>query len=154
HGLSFDVHAGEIFGLAGLIGAGRTETAESIVGLRPTSGGQIRVRGKEVRIDCLSDATNMGIAYLAEDRKGAGLTLDMSIIDNTTLVSLARYSRILIDRQAHRQATQNHAARLRLRAAALTDPVSSLSGGNQQKVLLAKWLEMSPKGLTSDEADA
>jgi len=151
HDVSFDVHAGEIFGLAGLIGAGRTETAEAIVGLRAKSSGRIAMNGADVRIDELADATKLGIAYLAEDRKDAGLTLNMSIVDNTTLISLPRYSRILIDRQAQHRAAQTHATRLRLRAAALTDPVSSLSGGNQQKVLIAKWLETSPKVLIVDE---
>jgi len=151
HDVSFDVHTGEIFGLAGLIGAGRTETAEAIVGLRGKSGGDIHVHGKIARIEGLADATRLGLAYLAEDRKDAGLTLDMSIIDNTTLVSLPRYSRVLIDRSAQLHATQTHARRLRLRAAALTDSVSALSGGNQQKVLLAKWLEVSPKVLIVDE---
>jgi ribose transport system ATP-binding protein len=149
--VSFDVHAGEIFGLAGLIGAGRTETAEAIVGLRKKSGGDIHVDGKNARIESLTDATRLGLAYLAEDRKDAGLTLDMSIIDNTTLVSLPRYSRVLIDRSAQLHATEKHAGRLRLRASALTDSVRSLSGGNQQKVLLAKWLETSPKVLIVDE---
>ena len=151
HDVSFEVRAGEIFGLAGLIGAGRTETAEAIVGLRRKSSGRIVVNGRDVRIDELADATRLGIAYLAEDRKDAGLTLNMSIIDNTTLISLPRYSRVLINRKAQLRATETHATRLRLRAAALADPVSSLSGGNQQKVLIAKWLETSPKVLFVDE---
>jgi ribose transport system ATP-binding protein len=150
-GVSFDVRSGEIFGLAGLIGAGRTEAAEAIVGLRRKSTGQIFLNGSPVRINGLVDATRFGIAYLAEDRKDAGLTLNMSIIDNTTLVSLRRYSRVLLNRSKQKLATQGHALRLRLRAAALTDAVSTLSGGNQQKVLLAKWLEMSPKVLIVDE---
>jgi ribose transport system ATP-binding protein len=149
--VSFDVCSGEIFGLAGLVGAGRTETAEAIVGLRTKSGGDIRLNGNSVMIENLADATRSGIAYLPEDRKDAGLTLNMSIIDNTTLVSLARYSRILLDREAQCRATQEHARRLHLRAASLTDAVSTLSGGNQQKVLLAKWLETSPKVLIVDE---
>jgi len=151
HDVSFDVRAGEIFGLAGLIGAGRTEAAEAISGLRSKSGGSILLDGKPVRVTRLADATQLGIAYLPEDRKDAGLTLNMSIIDNTTLVSLPRYSRILLDRTAQRRATQNHAMRLKLRAASLSDAVSTLSGGNQQKVLLAKWLEVSPKVLIVDE---
>lgn len=150
-GVSFDVRSGEIFGLAGLIGAGRTEVAEAIVGLRPKSQGGIRLAGRNVQINSLADATRLGIAYLPEDRKDSGLTLHMSIIDNATLVSLARYSHILLDRHAQYQATSAHATRLRLRAGALTDPVSTLSGGNQQKVLLAKWLEISPKVLIVDE---
>ena len=149
--VSFEVRHGEIFGLAGLIGAGRTETAEAIVGLRPRSGGSIKLNGAPVRVTSPIEATQLGIAYLPEDRKDAGLTLNMSIIDNTTMVSLPRYSRILLDRNAQRHATQEHAVRLRLRAGALGDPVRTLSGGNQQKVLLAKWLEIAPKVLIVDE---
>ena len=149
--VSFEVHAGEIFGLAGLIGAGRTETAEAIVGLRQKSGGQIFVNGKPVRIRKLADATGLGVAYLPEDRKDAGLTLNMNIVENTTLVSLRRYSYVVLDTSKQKLATQGHAMRLGLRAASLLDPVSTLSGGNQQKVLLAKWLEVSPKVLIVDE---
>lgn len=149
--VSFDVHSGEIFGLAGLIGAGRTEAAEAIVGLRRKSSGQISVNGKPVRIKGPVDATRLGVAYLAEDRKDAGLTLNMSIIDNTTLVSLRRYSRVILNRSKQKLATQGHAIRLRLQAASLTDAVATLSGGNQQKVLLAKWLEVAPKVLIVDE---
>jgi ribose transport system ATP-binding protein len=149
--VSFDVRAGEIFGLAGLIGAGRTEAAEAIVGLRPRSSGEIFVKGKHARIRSIIDATQLGIAYLAEDRKDAGLTLNMSIVDNTTLVSLRRYSRFLVDHSKQRLATQGHAMRLRLRAGSLDDAVATLSGGNQQKVLVAKWLEVSPQILIVDE---
>ena len=148
--VSFDVRIGEIFGLAGLIGAGRTETAEAIAGLRKSSG-DILLNGRRVSINGIVDATNLGIAYLAEDRKDAGLTLNMSIVDNTTLVSLPRYSRIFLDRAAQARATKAHAQRLNLHAGALSDAVATLSGGNQQKVLLAKWLEMSPKVLIVDE---
>ena len=151
HDVSFDVRAGEIFGLAGLIGAGRTEAAEAIVGLRSKSSGDVLLNGQPVRIKRLADATRLGIAYLPEDRKDAGLTLNMSIIDNTTLVSLRRYSRVLLDRNAQKRAAQSHAMRLQLRAASLSDAVSTLSGGNQQKVLLAKWLEVSPQVLMVDE---
>jgi ABC-type sugar transport system ATPase subunit len=104
-----------------------------------------------VQIQGIADATNLGIAYLPEDRKDAGLTLNMSITDNTTLVSLARYSRILLDRDAQHRAASEQARRLQLRAGSLSDPVSTLSGGNQQKVLLAKWLEIAPKVLIVDE---
>jgi ribose transport system ATP-binding protein len=151
HNVSFDVRAGEVFGLAGLIGAGRTETAEAIVGLRQKSAGTIQLNGSTIRLSNPVEATQQGIAYLPEDRKDAGLTLNMSIIDNTTMVSLPRYSRILLDRKAQEHATQEHASRLRLRAGALNDAVRTLSGGNQQKVLLAKWLEISPKVLIVDE---
>jgi ribose transport system ATP-binding protein len=149
--VTFDVHEGEIFGLAGLIGAGRTETAEAIVGLRRKSAGTVSLNGATLEITTPFEATRLGIAYLPEDRKDAGLTLNMSIIDNTTMVSLPRYSRVLLDHQAQRRATQQHAERLRIRAGALDNPVRTLSGGNQQKVLLAKWLEIAPKVLIVDE---
>jgi ribose transport system ATP-binding protein len=149
--ISFEVRAGEIFGLAGLVGAGRTECAEAISGLRSKSAGEVLLDGRPARIDRLVDAKALGIAYLSEDRKDAGLTMNMSIIDNTTLVSLERYSRILLDRSAQQRATEEHAQRLQLRAGSLNDAVSTLSGGNQQKVLLAKWLEISPKVLIVDE---
>src|SRR4029077_16767278 len=135
-GISFDVHEGEIFGLAGLIGAGRTESAEAIAGLRPRSSGTLRLDGQTIRIDSPVDATRLGIAYLPEDRKDAGLTLNMDVVDNMTMVSLARYGRVLIDRSAQEHAAAAHAGRLRIRAGALNDAVSTLSGGNQQKVLL------------------
>ena len=149
--VSCDVRKGEIFGLAGLIGAGRTETAEAIAGLRSRSSGRIELHGQKVTINSPVDAANLGIAYLSEDRKDAGLTLNMSIVDNTTLVSLARYSRGLIDDPAREKATRKHADRLQLRAGDLAHAVSTLSGGNQQKVLLAKWLEIAPKVLIVDE---
>jgi ribose transport system ATP-binding protein len=149
--ISFEVRAGEIFGLAGLVGAGRTECAEAISGLRSKSAGEVLLDGRPARIDRLVDAKALGIAYLSEDRKNAGLTMNMSIIDNTTLVSLERYSRILLDRSAQQRVTEEHAQRLQLRAGSLNDAVSTLSGGNQQKVLLAKWLEISPKVLIVDE---
>jgi ribose transport system ATP-binding protein len=149
--VSFDVRAGEIFGLAGLIGAGRTETAEAIMGLRAKSHGMIRLDGAPARILNPVDATGLGVAYLPEDRKDAGLTLGMDVVDNTTMVSLRRYSRILLDRAEQERATQSYTERMHIRVGALRDPVSTLSGGNQQKVLLAKWLEIEPKVLIIDE---
>jgi ribose transport system ATP-binding protein len=151
HDIDFEVRQGEIFGLAGLIGAGRTETAEAIVGLRRRSSGTLRLDGKTITIDSPVDATRLGIAYLPEDRKDAGLTLGMDVVDNTTMVSMSRYGRVLIDRRGQEGATQAHVRRLRIRAGALTDAVSTLSGGNQQKVLLAKWLEIAPRVLIVDE---
>jgi ribose transport system ATP-binding protein len=151
YNIHFEVRQGEIFGLAGLIGAGRTETAEAIVGLRRRSSGTFRLDGKPITIDSPVDAARLGIAYLPEDRKDAGLTLGMDVIDNTTMVSMARYGRVLIDRRGQEKATQAHASRLHIRAGSLNDSVSTLSGGNQQKVLLAKWLEIAPRVLIVDE---
>jgi ribose transport system ATP-binding protein len=119
--------------------------------LRPRTSGVTRLDGRTVEIGSPAEASRHGIAYLSEDRKDAGLTLNMNIVDNTTLVSLSRYSRVLLDDAARRNATRQLADRLRLRAASLDDAVSTLSGGNQQKVLLAKWLEIAPKVLIVDE---
>ena len=149
-GVSFAVRAGEIFGLAGLIGAGRTELAEGIVGLRRTSGA-VRVDGEAVRIRTVGDAKRAGIAYVSEDRKAAGLTLEMSIAANTTMATLRQYCHPLIDRKAEREVTLAHARNLRTKFGGVNDAVSTLSGGNQQKVALAKWLDARPKVLLLDE---
>ena len=150
-GVSFHVCAGEILGFAGLIGAGRTETAETLAGLRKQSGGEIMLGSELVSPRTSLEAVQLGIAYLSEDRKGSGLTLDMPIVQNITLVSLRRYARGLINTRAERAAARVHADRLHIKARNLNAPVSSLSGGNQQKVLLAKWLETDPRLLIVDE---
>ena len=155
HDVSFAVRAGEVFGLAGLIGAGRTETAEAVVGLRRRSSGAIRVGGEVVRVNDVADALRAGVAYLSEDRKAAGLLLEMGIAANTTMATLPRYCNArpldLIDRKAESSVALAHAENLRTRFGRLGDPVSSLSGGNQQKVALAKWLDARPRVLILDE---
>jgi ribose transport system ATP-binding protein len=157
HNVSFDLHAGEILGFAGLIGAGRTEMAEAIAGLRHKSAGETAIMqntgGPPVprRIRTPRDAIRAGIGYLSEDRKGTGLTLEMGIAENTTLVSLARYGTFWINRRAEDRATRQHVTALSTKVGRLRDPVRTLSGGNQQKVLLAKWLETDPKVLIIDE---
>jgi ribose transport system ATP-binding protein len=149
--VSLQVRAGEIFGLAGLIGAGRTELAEAIVGLRPRSAGEVRVDNQPVRIRHVGDAKRAGIAYLSEDRKAAGLTLEMSIAANTTMATLKQYCHPFIDRKAEREVTISHATNLRTKYGRVSDAVATLSGGNQQKVALAKWLDARPKVLVLDE---
>ncbi len=148
---SFEVRAGEILGFAGLIGAGRTELAEAIAGLRKRSTGTIHMHGKPVKISSPRDAVRAGIAYLSEDRKGSGLTLGMSIVENTTLVSLRRYTHGLISKRAELAATNRHIQQLHIKAGNARAAVATLSGGNQQKVALAKWLETEPKLLIVDE---
>lgn len=153
HGVSFEVREGEIFGFAGLIGAGRTELAETIMGIR-SGRGEVRVDGLPVSILDVRDAAATGIAYLSEDRKGTGLVLGMGVTENTTLVSLRKYCRAplsLIDLPAEDLAARGHIERLRIKVAEPRRPVETLSGGNQQKVALAKWLEVSPKVLIVDE---
>lgn len=149
--VGFTVHAGEIFGLAGLVGAGRTETAEAIVGLRKRSRGAIFVRGEPVRVRNVAEAKRAGIAYVSEDRKGAGLTLEMSIAANTTLATLRNYAHPLIDRKAEHEVALAHARNLRTKFGRTGDAVATLSGGNQQKVALAKWLDAKPTALLLDE---
>jgi ribose transport system ATP-binding protein len=148
--LSFHVRPGEILGLAGLVGSGRTEASEALVGLRPLQG-KVSVGGEPFRPRGPKDALNHGIAYLTEDRKGAGLVLPMSIIDNSTLATLDRYSKVAVNPQAQKASADSWAQKLDLRAGRMTDPVGSLSGGNQQKVALAKWLDAHPKALILDE---
>ena len=148
--VSFEVRAGEILGLAGLIGAGRTEMAEAIAGLRRRLGGQVALEGRPVPAEPRA-AVDAGVAYLSEDRRGRGLLVARPVVENVTLVSLRRYSRGLIDRAAERRAAGTHVERLGIRLGRLDDPVATLSGGNQQKVALAKWLETRPKVLILDE---
>ena len=151
HDISLHIRPGEILGLAGLIGAGRTELAQAIVGLRKPSTGTIEIDGTPATIRSVRDAARLGLAYLSEDRKAAGLTLPMSITHNTTLASLPKHGRLFPSPRSERQATQHQRDRLRIKLASPRDPVTTLSGGNQQKVALAKWLETAPKILLLDE---
>lgn len=148
---TFAIQAGEVLGFAGLIGAGRTELAEAIVGLRRREGGEILVEGTPVIARTPRQAGKAGIAYLSEDRKGAGLTLGMGIAENTTMVSLKRYCHPFISRREEDAATRHHVNQLHIKIGRVRDPVETLSGGNQQKVALAKWLEIAPKVLIIDE---
>ena len=152
-GVDVAVRRGEIFGLAGLVGAGRTEWAESVVGLRPRVG-RATVNGEPLLSNTVAGAMRAGVCYVSEDRKAAGLELDMSIAANTTLATLRRYCHPpvgLIDRKGELSVTRAHARNLRTKFARATDPVSSLSGGNQQKVALARWLDARPAVLILDE---
>jgi ribose transport system ATP-binding protein len=146
--ISFTVRRGEILGFAGLIGAGRTEMAEAICGLRTKTSGSVIVDGKPVEIQTIKDAVKSRLAYLSEDRKAAGLTLGMSIAQNTTLASLKSK---WIHPKTEAAITRRRVADLKIKVGSIHDPVSSLSGGNQQKVSLAKWLETNPKVLFVDE---
>jgi ribose transport system ATP-binding protein len=146
--ISFVVRRGEILGFAGLIGAGRTEMAEAVCGLRKKSAGTVTVSGKIVSIRTVRDAVRAGLAYLSEDRKATGLTLNMSIAQNTTLASLKnRWIRPMAEAATTFRRVEN----LKIKVGSIHHPVSSLSGGNQQKVALAKWLETQPKVLFVDE---
>ena len=151
NGASFAVHKGEIFGFAGLIGAGRTELGEAIAGLRHRTAGTVRIEGEEVVARTPREANLQGIAYLSEDRRGTGLVMGMDVTANTTLPALRDFSRVLLNSAAERAATERHIRNLRTKIGRLSEDVGTLSGGNQQKVALAKWLETKPKVLILDE---
>ena len=149
--VSFDLKRGEILGLAGLIGAGRTEMAEAIAGLRSVASGSIFVDGQRAHLNKPRDALRAGIAYLPEDRKGTGLTLGMGVAENITLPSLRRFARPILNYRAENRIAAQHIASLRIRVSRPRHLIDTLSGGNQQKVAIAKWLETRPKVLILDE---
>jgi len=152
HGVSLSVRAGEILGLAGLVGSGRTELAEILFGLRPADAGRIVLDGREVRVTSPGEAIALGIAYVPEDRRRHGVILDMPITANVTLASLGAVARRgLIDRAAETAAAARFVDRLRIKAASVHEPARTLSGGNQQKVALARWLAIRPEVLILDE---
>ncbi len=150
--VTLTVRCGEMLGVAGLVGSGRTQLAETIFGITPADGGQILLHGTPVRIASPSDAIRAGIAYVPEDRRRHGVVLDMSIAANASLASLGAVSaRGLIDRGAERARAQAHVDRLRIRTPSVLAEVGTLSGGNQQKVALARWLSTGPSVLILDE---
>ena len=152
HEIDLDVCAGEILGLAGLVGAGRTGLARVLFGIDRAVGGSIALGGKEVRFATSSDAVAAGVFLVPEDRKGAGLVLDLPIVQNITLPNLSGYARSgLVLREAELVQARRSRSELDIRAADVGQRASSLSGGNQQKVVLAKWLAMKPKAIIFDE---
>ena len=151
-GVTFDVRRGEILGLAGLVGAGRTETARVLFGLTPADTGKILLEGRVVSISSPREAVALGIAYVPEDRRRHGVVLEMSVAANTTLATLRAISRYgLIDFGLERRVAGDFVRQLEVKAASLDAPAGSLSGGNQQKVALARWLAAEPKVLILDE---
>ena len=152
-GVSFDVRVGEIVGLAGLVGAGRTEIVRAIAAADIPSGGEITVDGKTLRARGPRDAIANGIALVTEDRKRQGLVLGMSVRENVTLPHLELFSRALgfVDRASEKTATQRLIDELRIRTPSVEQRVRNLSGGTQQKVVLAKWLTKRAKLFLFDE---
>jgi ribose transport system ATP-binding protein len=152
HEIDLDLRAGEILGLAGLVGAGRTELARVLFGIDRPAGGRVVLNGREVRFSTSSDAVEAGIFLVPEDRKGAGLLLDLPIAQNITLPNLPVYARSgIVVREAEMAQARRSRSELDIRVADVGQPASSLSGGNQQKVVLAKWLAMKPKAIIFDE---
>jgi ribose transport system ATP-binding protein len=141
HDVAFAVHAGEIVGLAGLVGAGRTEIVRAIAGADVPSAGEIRIDGKRVVVRSPRSAIAAGIALITEDRKAQGLVLGMSVRENTTLAHLDQFEHgIFVDKPAETKTTNAEIAELRIRTPSAEQTVRNLSGGTQQKVVLAKWL--------------
>ena len=141
HDISFAVRAGEIVGLAGLVGAGRTDIVRAIAGADIPTVGEIRIAGTRVVIRSPHDAIRAGIAFITEDRKAQGLVLGMTVRENTTLAHLDHFERGgFVDKPAEAKATNQEIAELRIRTPSSEQIVRNLSGGNQQKVVLGKWL--------------
>ena len=139
--VSFELHKGEILGFSGLMGAGRTETARALFGADPKESGDIYVNGKKVDIRSPKDAVALGIGYLSEDRKRYGIVVDKSVAENSTMAHLKNFVKgIFIDKKKEENATQDYIKRLNTKTPSTDQLVVNLSGGNQQKVVLAKWL--------------
>ncbi len=152
HNISFSLRAGEVLGLAGLVGAGRSEIAKALFGLDTTATGEIQIRGVPTRIRSAQDAMRAGIGLVPEDRKSEGLVLSMSATENVTLPLLERLStRSWINRREERALSQEYLDRLRVKVSDPRAPASGLSGGNQQKLVLARWLAAGSKVLILDE---
>jgi ribose transport system ATP-binding protein len=150
--VSLTVHRGEVLGIAGLIGAGRTELAETICGVRPRRAGRVLLDGQPLAIVSPRDAIRRGICLAPEDRRRSGVIGAMRVRENVTLPAVASYARAgLIRRAAEAAAVREVTTSLAVKAPSIEVPVATLSGGNQQKVVLAKWLARRPRVLVFDE---
>lgn len=149
--LDFEVRSGEIYGFAGLVGAGRTEAFEAILGLRERQAGSIQLAGKAVHIDSPRAAMQQGLTYLPEDRKGKGLHTQLGLTENLTLMTLARYAHPWLDKGAERAALTRAIADFGIKAGSHSIRARMMSGGNQQKLALAKFLHPDPRVIVLDE---
>ncbi|MFE8699867.1 sugar ABC transporter ATP-binding protein [Cytobacillus sp. FJAT-54145] len=149
--ISFSIKAGEIVGVTGLLGDGRSELFQSIFGAEKVSSGKIYLNGNEVKITSTTKAIREGIAYLPRNRKENAIIKDMDIYENVSIVTWPHFSRRgIINTKKHQEVFEEHKKTLRIKMGKLTDSITSLSGGNQQKVVLAKWLAANPKLLILD----
>lgn len=152
HDINFQVRSGEILGIAGLVGAGRTEVARAIFGADPIDSGQIIMNGKPVTIHSPRRAISLGIGLVSEDRKALGLVLGMAVRENISLANLGVLSRLgFIKRRKEREIAESYVKDVLIKTPSIEQAVQNLSGGNQQKVVLAKWLFTKSKVLIFDE---
>jgi ABC-type sugar transport system ATPase subunit len=152
HDVSLDIHRGEVVGIAGLIGSGQAELAACLFGDRPATKGTVRVDGQPVQLKSAMGAIRAGIGLLPESRKTQGLVLGMSVGENITLANLGRFSRSsILDYRGERRAGTEMREALEMKVSGLDQPAGTLSGGNQQKVVLAKWLVSNAKVLIFHE---
>ncbi len=151
--VSFKLHKGEILGLAGLVGAGRTELVETIFGMRKKTAGNIAINGKGVEITCPADAQKHGLALLTEDRRRTGIIPVLSVRDNVAIANMQKYvtKARLINHKSIEKDTDEYVAKLSIKTASNDVRIQDLSGGNQQKVLVARWLLTNPDILMVDE---
>jgi ribose transport system ATP-binding protein len=152
HRVDFDLAAGEILGFAGLVGAGRSEVAQALFGVDPPLGGEVTLDGKPLRMRSARDAITAGLYLVPEDRRRTGLLTEFVVRENITLPALWRYSTaMLISRGAETKVSREYVETLRVKTPGVETKARNLSGGNQQKVVLAKWLSLGPKVLIVDE---
>lgn len=150
--VTIEVGRGEIVGMAGLLGSGRTETARAIFGADKVEAGEVYLEGKRLDLRSPNDAINAGLAFLSEDRKGEGIIPELSVRENLTLAALPALTKLgVVSRLRQREIVERFIKRLGIKAASAEQKIRELSGGNQQKVLLARWLCMNPKLLILDE---
>ena len=150
--VSFELRKGEILGFSGLMGAGRTEVARLIFGADPMDSGKIFIHGKEVSIKSTKDAVNAGIGYLSEDRKRFGLLVDKSVEENTCISSLEKFTKgLFIDGAKSKTVSEKYVKELKTKTPGVSQIIKKLSGGNQQKVVIAKWLVKDSEILIFDE---
>ncbi|MFV8798102.1 sugar ABC transporter ATP-binding protein [Yersinia sp. LJYL362] len=151
--ISFSVKRGEILGVAGLVGAGRSEVMESLFGMHPADSGEIFIEGLPVNIDSPSKAIEQGLAFLTEDRKKSGLFLVLSVVENMSIVNLSEYinKKGFVSHGQMAQDCMDQIKRLNIKTPTMDQIINNLSGGNQQKVLIARWLLAQPKILILDE---
>jgi ribose transport system ATP-binding protein len=152
HPVSLSVRAGEILGLAGLVGSGRTELARVVFGVDTRIAGTVRLNGDAVSIGLPRDAIDRGIYLVPEDRKRAGLLLEFSVAENISLPDLTRHAKgRIIQAASETENAERQRRRLNIKTPSVANEVGQLSGGNQQKVVLAKWLSMQPRVIIFDE---